>query len=413
MASRILFSMFKYGLFDAPITSALQDLPDDMLTRDAQTSRADAAESIVLMKNEGRILPLTDHAKRIVVIGGHADKGVLAGGGSSLVYPKGGNAVPDAQPTAWPGPVMFYPSSPLNALRRRLPGATVSFVDAQNPAAAAAAARDADVAIVFATQWAGESFDVSLTLSDNQDAVIDAVAGANPNTVVVLETGGAVLTPWAAKVPAVLEAWYPGTAGGEALGDILTGRVNPSGHLPISFPNSLAELPHPGEPGKGQFNYTEGAAVGYKWYDKTGGAPAFPFGHGLSYTNFTFDNFAAAGLNVRFTVQNTGRIPGMSVAQIYASSRGWESPRRLVGFTKVTLKAGQQSAATVQIDPRSLADWDDANRCWRVTPGTFRMTLGGSSADAKLATTLTLSSVAVAQLRGTCATPRRNDRNRQ
>lgn len=399
MTSRILFAMFKHGLFDRPITSAPDDLPDAMLAKNAAISRADEAEAIVLLKNDGDVLPLAAHAKRIVVIGGHADKGVIAGGGSSLVYPKGGNAVPGMKPTIWPGPVIYYPSSPLEALRRRLPGARIDYVDGSDPAQAATLARSADIAIVFGTQWAGESFDVPLTLDTGGDALIDAVAAANPHTVVVLETGGPILTPWAGKVAGILEAWFPGTAGGEAIADVLTGRVNPSAHLPVSFPASLDQLPHPQAPGKGEFKYDEGALVGYKWYDSRGLTPAFPFGHGLSYTRFEFSNLrphAVGGtIKVQFSVRNAGRVAGKATAQLYAAAPGWEAPRRLVGFDKVDLSPGRTGRVTLNIDPRLLSDFDAAARCWRLAAGTVRLELGDSSANLKQSATFALSPPAI------------------
>ncbi|MEZ0244387.1 MAG: glycoside hydrolase family 3 C-terminal domain-containing protein, partial [Sphingomonas sp.] len=293
MATRILRAMFANGLFDHPITEARMDLPADVLARHADISRADAEESMVLMKNDGDILPLSADVKSIVIIGGHADKGVLAGSGSSLVYPVGDNAVPGIKPTSWPGPVMYYPNSPMAAIQRQAPNAKITYVSADDPAAAAKAAKGADVAIVFATQWVGEAFDVSLTLADNQDTTIWAVAAANPKTVVVLETGGPVLTPWAEEVEGLIEAWLPGTAGGDAIGNVLFGKVNPSGHLPATFPMSLDQLPKPGAPNAGDTNYTEGATVGYKWYDAKGLQPAFAFGHGLSYTSFKLGNLTA------------------------------------------------------------------------------------------------------------------------
>ncbi len=405
MASRILFAMFKHGLFDRPVTSAPDDLPDAMLAKDAAVSQADAAEAIVLLKNESGILPLA-HAKHIVMIGGHADKGVIAGGGSSLVYPKGGNAVPGLKPIVWPGPVMYYPSSPLDALRRRLPSATIDFVDGTDPLKAAEVARSADVAIVFGTQWAGESFDVPLTLDAGGDGLIDAVASANPHTLVVLETGGPVLTPWSGRVAGIVEAWFPGSAGGEAIADVLTGRVNPSGHLPVSFPASLDQLPHPEAPGKGEFKYDEGAVVGYKWYDSRKLTPAFAFGHGLSYTRFEFSDLnasiAGGAVKVRFSVRNTGRIAGKAVAQLYAFAPGWESPRRLVGFDKVALAPGRAGQVTLSIDPRLLADFDATARCWRVARGNVRLELGDSSANLTQSAMLALSPAAITKSEALC-----------
>jgi beta-glucosidase len=380
MVTRILRSMIAHGLFEHPVAEA----PIDYAAH-AVVTRQDAEEGTVLLKNAGTVLPLSPSTKRIAIIGGHADKGVLAGGGSSLVYPRGGNAVPGLKPTSWPGPIMYYPSSPLAAIAKLAPGATVRFADGSDPTAAAALARDSDVAIVFVTQWAGEAFDVPLTLSDNQDALVDAVAAANQKTVVVMETGGPVLTPWIDRVAGALAAWYPGTEGGTAIANLLFGKVNPSGRLPATFPRSLDQLPHPAEPNKGDTTYTEGAAVGYKWYDARGLDPQFAFGHGLSYTSFSFTGLSAApsgnGVSVRFTVRNTGKVAGKAVPQIYVAGAGWEAPKRLGGFTKVALAPGASKQVTVQVDPRLLATWDEAGRQWRIAAGRYDVVLGASARD--------------------------------
>jgi Beta-glucosidase-related glycosidases len=382
--SRILYAMFEHGLFDHPVTEAPMQLPDAMLASHAEVTRSAAADSMVLLKNDNDVLPLAATTRRIVLIGGHADKGVLAGGGSSLVYPVGGNAVPGLQPTFWPGPVMYYPSPPLDALRDRLPDAEVVYVDGRDRAAAAAAARDADVAIVFATQWAGESFDVSLTLPDNQDQLIEQVAAANDRTVVVLQSGGAVLTPWRDRVDAILTAWFPGTQGGQAIADVLTGRVNPSGHLPNTFPDSLDQLPHPQAPGSGEFRYSEGSVAGYKWFDAKGHTPAFAFGHGLSYTDFSFDDLSAevagGSVTVRLVARNEGPRAGKTVPQIYVSGPGLEVPQRLAGFAKVDLALGASAEVAIPIDPRMLATFDEAGG-WRIAGGTYRISVGRSSRD--------------------------------
>ena len=382
---RILYAMFEHGLFDFPTSDAPMRLSDDLLASGAEVTRQAAAESMVLLKNDRNILPLAADAKSIVVIGGHADRGVLAGGGSSLVYPVGGNAVPGLQPTTWPGPVMYYPSSPLEALRRRLPNANITFVDGKDAAAAAKAAGAGDMAIVFATQWTGESFDVPLTLPDDQDALIDRVAGANRNTVVVLETGGSVLTPWRTRVAGIVASWFPGTRGGEAIADVLTGAVNPSGHLPVSFIDKLTQLPHPQAPAKGEVRYTEGSVVGYRWLDSRKHKPAFPFGHGLSYSNFAFDglNVQANGASVlaRFRVTNSGGTAGKDVAQIYVSGPGLDAPMRLGGFQKLDLDPGESLDGAVTIDPRMFANFKRADGGWKVKGGTYRVHLAHSSRD--------------------------------
>jgi beta-glucosidase len=382
MARRVVRAMLAHGLFEHPVAEA----PIDYAAH-AEVTRKDAEEGIVLLKNAKAILPLSPAIKRIALIGGHADKGVLAGGGSSLVYPRGGNAVPGLEPTTWPGPIMYYPSSPLAEISRQAPNAIVRYASGADPAAAAALARDSDVAIVFATQWAGESFDVPLTLTDNQDALIAAVAAANPKTVVVLETGGPVLTPWAGQVAGLLAAWYPGTEGGAAIANLLFGNVNPSGRLPATFPRSLDQLPHPAEPNKGDTTYSEGATVGYKYYDAKGLEPAFAFGFGLSYTAFDHMKLSAkaddGGLQVSFRVRNSGSKRGMDVPQVYVApvAAGWEAPKRLAGWKKVDLEPGATSDVTVTVDPRILAVYDDSAHGWKIAAGDYKLMLGASSRD--------------------------------
>ncbi len=394
MAGHILYAMFDHGLFDHPVTDAPMDLPDAMLADHARVTAQAAAQGMVLLKNQQAVLPLSPAVKSIVVIGGHADKGVLAGGGSSLVYPKGGNAVPGLKPSFWPGPIMYYPSSPLEAIRRQAPNARITFVDGTDPKAAAAQARDAQVAIVFATQWAGEAFDVSLALSDGQDTLIREVAAANPRTVVVLESGGAVLTPWSGDVAGLIAAWFPGTAGGEAIADVLFGRTNPSGHLPITFPASVDQLPRPDKPAAGDVAYTEGAAVGYKWFDRQQRRPAFAFGHGLSYTTFDYGGLRAVrngdGATATFTVRNTGKVAGKAVAQVYVAGRGWEAPKRLGGFATAMLAPAGSAALSVRIDPRLFATYDERARQWRIAGGPYQVMLGGSSDALTQTVTVTL-----------------------
>jgi beta-glucosidase len=400
MATRILRPMFQHGLVDSPVTASASI----NFAADEAASQADAEQAIVLLKNDGNLLPLTVGARRIVVIGGHADKGVLSGSGSSLVYPRGGNAVPGLEPAAWPGPVMYFKSSPVDELRRLLPNAAISFVDGTDPAAAAAAARAADVAIVFATQWSGEGMDVAMKLDGNQDALIDAVAQANSRTAVVLETNAGVAMPWAPRVPAIVEAWYPGRAGGKAIANVLTGKVNPSGHLPVTFAASDSQLPRPVKPGgntekeKFELPYTEGAAVGYKWFDKNNLQPLFPFGHGLSYTRFDIGPAAAkanadGSVTVSFPVRNVGQRRGMEVAQVYVSptAGGWEAPKRLGGFSKVDLAPGAARNVSVTIDPRLLATFDNSARQWRIAPGSYQVLVGSSSRDIRQTATVSLA----------------------
>jgi beta-glucosidase len=391
MASRIVRTLFAKGVIDQPVTAAPMELPATDLESHALISREGAEQGMVLLKNESGVLPLEKTA-RIAVIGGFADKGVLAGGGSSLVYPVGGNAVPGLEPTTWPGPVMYYPSAPLRALQSM--GAKVRFADGRDRKAAARLAAGSDVAVVFVTQWTGESVDKPLTLPGEQDALVSAVASANPRTVVVLETGAAVFMPWLGQVQGVLQAWYPGSSGGEAIANVLTGRVNPSGHLPISLPRDASQFARPAlaeadASGRktGQANYREGATVGYKWFDAHQQQPLFPFGFGLSYTQFEYGGLQAqledGELVVAFEVRNTGARAGADVPQVYVSpaAGGGEAPKRLGGWRKVQLEPGASTQVSVRVDPRLLAVFHEAERTWRIEPGTYTVQLARSAAQ--------------------------------
>jgi len=391
MAQRIVRTLFAKGVIDHPVKIG----PIDFAAH-AQVTRTGAEQGAVLLKNASNLLPLAGH-KRIAVIGGYADKGVLAGGGSSLVYGAGGNAVPGLKPTTWPGPIMYYPSSPLRAIKALAPQAQVEFASGEDRKAAAALAAKSDVVLVFATQWNGESFDSPLTLENGQDALIEAVAGANPNTVVILETGGAVFMPWLDKVKGVLQAWYPGTSGGEAIANVLFGRVNPSGRLPISFPKNEGQFARADLKEKSATaTYKEGATVGYKWHDANKQPPMFPFGFGLSYTQFAYSGLQARldgeDLVVKFRVANSGSNDGKDVPQVYVSpvAGGWEAPKRLAGWRKVDMKKGSRTDVEIRVDPRLLAVFSETDNAWRIAPGKYKVMLGSSAADLKLETTLEL-----------------------
>ncbi len=381
MAERILWALFAKGAVDEPVKPA----PIDFVAH-AKVSQDAAEQSLVLLKNDGDLLPLKS-AKSIAVIGGNADRGVLAGGGSSDVTPVGGAIMV--------GTRTYLPSSPLAELKRELPRAKIGFDPGSDVAAAAALAAGSDIAVVFVTQYDSEGFDGRLELEGNQDALVSAVAKANPRTIVVVESGGAVFMPWAAQVPAILEAFYPGIRGGAAIARILTGKVNPSGHLPISFPASSEQLAHPVLPGLGLPNetptsitYDEGAAIGYKWYDVKGYRPLFPFGYGLSYTRFALSDLQARpdgkAIDVSFSVRNVGRRAGKEVAQVYVSPAdwkkvGWEAPKRLGGFAKTDLRPGQHKQIELTVDPRLLATYEAAGNNWHIRGGTYRLMLGESS----------------------------------
>ena len=400
MVHRILRTMFRSGVVDRPPTPGGAS---DFAANAAVTQRA-AEEAIVLLRNERRLLPLSDRVGSVAVIGGHADQGVLSGGGSSQVWPVGGPAV--AIPVDVPGvprtfsQIVFHPSAPLEAIREALPGADVRFADGSDHRAAAALAAGADVAIVFATQWATEFVDLpGLHLPDDQDALIAAVAAANPRTVVVLETGGPVFMPWLEDVAAVLQAWYPGTRGAEAIANVLVGEVNPSGRLPVTFPRSLDQLPHPELPGSTlalgprnsplpfEVDYIEGADVGYRWFEKHGLAPLFAFGHGLSYTTFAYGGLAVSGgreLTVSFDLTNTGERMGAETAQVYVRPPQDREALRLAGWRKVQLSPGESRRVTVTVDPRLLAHFDTSNHQWRIEAGRYEVSVRRSVATIEL-----------------------------
>ncbi|WP_432378271.1 beta-glucosidase [Duganella sp. P38] len=397
MVKRITRTMFAHGLVEHPVSKpASADAGIDFAAH-GKISQADAEEAIVLLKNDNNLLPLAATVRSVAIIGGHADKGVLSGGGSAQVYPKGLSPVPNEGPAHFPGPIVYHRSSPMGELAK-LTKARLTYNDGKDVAAAAKLAAGSDVVIVFANQWMAESFDADdLSLPNKQDDLIAAVAKANPKTVVVLQTGNPVVMPWLNNVGAVLEAWYPGTNGGAAIARVLNGDVNPSGRLPATFPASVDQLPRPKIDGdaktkdeniieKVTTNYNiEGAAVGYKWFDLKGHKPLFPFGYGLSYSTFAYDDLSAKpagnGIEVTFSIRNTGKRDGKSVGQVYVSpvSGGWEAPKRLAGWDKLDLKAGASGKATVKVDPRLLGVYDSASKTWKIAAGEYLVTLADSA----------------------------------
>jgi beta-glucosidase len=396
MVHRILRGLFAAGVMDHPVKAGGLDT-----AADGKVAARAAEQGVVLLKNDAGLLPLAAKAKRILVIGGHADFGVISGGGSSQVIPLGSMRFkPPQGAPVWSAGVVYDPYSPLKAIMARAHGGAVTYIDGSDPAAAAAAAKDADVAIVFATQWASEAMDVSLTLQDNQDALVSAVAAANPHTVVVLETGDPVLMPWLGQVGAVVEAWYPGANGGETIAKVLYGEVNPAGRLPITFPASVDQLPHPVLPGSDQIkggtqdathpfdiDYTEGSDVGYRWYASTGKTPLFAFGHGLSYTAFAYDHLTVKGgstITVSFRVRNTGGRAGIDTPQVYLGAEPNRTQQRLIGWSRVALRPGESRVVTVTADKRLLASWDDAAHDWKLDAGAYQVFVGPDAATKTL-----------------------------
>ena len=419
---RILRTIFASGLFDHPIVKQVPDVEKGYTV--AQNL---AEKSIVLLKNENDVLPLSAEVHSVALIGGHADVGVLCGGGSAQVDAPGGSAVP---PPPIKNPMeafmraQWMPSSPLRALVATMPSAKVNYTSGDDVSAAVAAAKAADVAIVFAYQWESEGRDLhTLALAPEQNALIEAVAEANPKTIVVLETGSPALMPWVDKVAGIVEAWYPGIRGGEALANILTGKVNPTGKLAITFPKSDADLPHPtivqpppaseinwaslrGDISKAmslmakglppfQIYYNEKLEVGYKWYDAQKKPVLFPFGYGLSYTNYAYSGLEVQpsdGLTVSFTVKNTGERAGTEIAEVYSSlpASAGEPPKRLIGWARVELSPGESKQVTVPVAKDRLTIYSESSDSWKLVPGSYNVMVGGSSQNLPLHQDVTL-----------------------
>jgi beta-glucosidase len=393
--------MFRAGVFDRPITLTQIDA-----TGDGLISRSISEASSVLLKNANGLLPLDASKIHSIALIGQTpfSNAFVGGGGSSTVSP-------------------LYEITPLqglqNVLTQKGSSATVTLLVAanngSNNAAAVALAAASDVAIVMAGVITSEGSDrPNLSLTNNQDALIAAVAAANPKTVLVLMDGDAVLMPWVNQVPSILEVWYPGEEDGNVVADLLFGNANPSGHLSITYPVNAADVPAhttaqypgvtmqaPNPNGNGQIinvptaTYSEGLQTGYRWYDAQGITPLFPFGHGLSYTTFAYSNFqvtpavslGTTPFTVQFMVQNTGNVPGADVPQIYLGflPEFSEPPKRLVGFQKVSLNPGEQKLVTLSIDPSAtnhpLSYWDTAAQNWDLMHGKLSFYLGRSSGN--------------------------------
>jgi beta-glucosidase len=413
MVQRILRSMFAAGVVDDPPVDAVVDPFQGR--DDAQHIEE---ESIVLLKNAANVLPLSPQIHSIALIGSHADVGVLSGGGSAQVDAPGGNvADPKRGGSEW-GHAVYFPSSPMKEIQKKAPHAKLTYNDGQDIAAAVAQAKSADVAIVFVNQYMSEGRDApTLALPDGQDALVAAVAAANPHTLVVLETGGPVTLPWHNEVAGILAAWYPGIGGAQAMASVLFGDVNPSGKLPITFAARDEDLPHPRIPGlvygggpngakigtadgasdvtkPFDADYTEGARVGYKWFESEHKQPLFAFGFGLSYSTFAYLGLSvdAAAHTATFTVRNTGKRSGEEIAQVYVElpSAAGEHFKRLAGWQRLSLATGESRSLTVQLDPRTLAVFDTAKDALDILPGAYKVLAGPSSSDTPLTAVMVL-----------------------
>ena len=395
MVTRVLTSMFRIGLVDHPPTT-----PRASVSSTAVATRV-AQAGAVLLRNTG-VLPIASTAKQIAVIGDAAS----SGGAKQAAQGYGSAHVPQF--------AYHDTSAPLDAITARAArqGATVSYTPSGSLPQAVLRAALADVAVVFVNDVNNEGRDrpdltphsgtCSLTgtsdctySSTDQDQLVSAVAAVNPRTVVVVQSGGPVEMPWASKVAAVVEDWFPGQVDGTALAPLLWGDVNFSGKLPVTFPVALADGPltspsqYPGvadSRGVPHAVYSEGLLIGYRWYDAKGVAPLYPFGFGLSYTTFGYGRLrlvpGSSGVTAQVTVRNTGSRAGAEVVQVYVSAptAAGEPPKSLAGFAKVSLRPGESRTVSVVLPPRAFQVWSASRHAWTTVHGTWTVRAGGSSA---------------------------------
>lgn len=400
---RILRSMIDVGLMDVPngtwnSSKVRQNVSD---AQSMEAARRFSAATTVLLKNSGGVLPLPSNNVHLALIGFADDNAVIGGAGS-------GSVVPSKLVT------------PLTGIRAAVgPGGRVDYADGKDVAAAAALAKQADFAVVFVGTISSEGKDrVSLSLDDgcevatgvdtgsatgtskqclgnanNQNGLVEAVAAANRHgTVVVASVPGAVLMPWAGSVAAILTNFLPGQAAGAAIADVLFGNVNPSGKLPITFPNRENEtnLSPVQFPGVAEHSiYTEKLNIGYRYYDTHGiqFSTGFPFGHGLSYTTFKYQDLVLDQSRVSFVVINEGKVAGSEVAQLYIAypASAGEPPSQLRNFHKTgVLEPGHSLKITFRLTPRDISIWDKARHAWTPVVGQFTVMVGSSSRDIRL-----------------------------
>ena len=380
---RILTQMFAFGMFDNPQAGSLSATVTSAAHQ--QTALQLGEEGTVLLKNNG-ILPLNPAGtESIAVIGTDAGAGVeLAGGGSGTVT---------SSNTIWPITGIQNAAGP-NVKVTYTPGNDNGTTDIPQAVAAAKAATDA---IIYVNAPEGEETDLTtLDLSATDESMISQVAAANPNTIVVINSGSPVVMPWLNSAAGVFENWYGGQETGAAMAALIFGTVNPSGKLPVTFPSSLSQVPAQTTaqwPGTSTgVTYSEGVDIGYRWYQSQNITPAFPFGYGLSYTSFSFSNLNVGAFNangratVTATVTNTGSKAGADVAQLYVGdpAASQDPPQQLEGFQRVTLNPGQSATVTFPLTIHNLASWSPADNAWEAPAGTYGISVGDSSVNRPL-----------------------------
>jgi beta-glucosidase len=419
----ILRTLFSFGFFDHP-TWPKQISQDDVAGDEQVADEADEGGS-VLLENNG-VLPIDPSKVHSIAVIGPAAEEYIHGNGSSEVTP-------------------YVKTTALEGIEARAAQAhiPVTYNDGTLVTSAQEAAKSASLAIVVVADTESEGVDkacMSLTAQcsggqatppnpestqldfGDQDELIEKVAAANPNTIVVMETGAPVLTPWRSEIAGLLESWYPGEDGGTAIAHVLFGDVDPGGRLPATFPQQESDIPtasggasrYPGVPEPleaeceiettvpcpyFQEDYSEGVFVGYRWYQEQHIQPAFPFGFGLSYTKFRFSNLKVGrgrggepSAEVSITVTNVGKRSGWAVPEIYVSLPSTEAvpepPLQLKGFDKLLLAPHQKERVTVQLDARSFSYWSDAASAWQLAPGCDQIEVGPSSEELPLHRTI-------------------------
>ena len=380
---RILTQMFAFGMFDNPASGSLSATVTSAAHQ--QTALELGEEGTVLLKNNG-ILPLNpDGSESIAVIGTDGGAGVeIAGGGSGTVT---------SSNTIWPLTGIQNAAGP-NVKVTYTQGDDNGTTDIPQAVAAAQAATDA---IIFVNAPEGEETDLTtLDLSSADETMISDVAAANPNTIVVINSGSPVVMPWLGSVAGVFENWYGGQETGAAMAALIFGTVDPSGKLPVTFPASLSQVPaHTTAQWPGTstgVTYSEGVDIGYRWYQSQNITPLFPFGYGLSYTKFSFSNLKVGAFNangqatVTATITNTGSVAGADVAQMYTGdpAASQDPPEQLKGFQRVTLNPGQSATVSFPLTIHDLASWSPADNAWEAQAGTYSISVGDSSASLPL-----------------------------